>query len=76
MAHLTLRTKSRISFCVNTPEAVRITVESKRFQVMEKFYSSKTLLKLGRGKMHPPHPPHGSATDPKAFCFTLLKRKR
>ena len=29
---------------------------------MEKFYSSKALLKMAGGGMHPPHPP-GSVTD-------------
>ena len=42
------------------PQGVRILVESKRFEIMENFYSSKTLLKLaGGGECIPPS---GSAT--------------
>ena len=34
----------------------------KRFKIIEKFYSSKALLKMAGGGMHSPHPP-GSAPD-------------
>ena len=29
----------------------------KRFKIMQNFYSSKALLKMAGGGMHPPHPP-------------------
>ena len=41
---------------------IEITEESKRFEIMEKLYTSKTFLKMAGGRMHTPHPtPHGSA---------------
>ena len=49
VVYFTLHTKSRIAFCLNTPKAVRIIVESKRFRNIKKFSSSKTLLKLAGG---------------------------
>ena len=58
VAYVTLHTKSRNAFCVNT-----VIVESKRFEIMEKFNSSKTLLKLaGGGGASPTSPPPRSAT--------------
>ena len=30
----------------------------KRFEIMKKFYSSKTLLKMAGGEMHTQHTPH------------------
>ena len=40
---------------------------------MEKFYSSKTLLKLAGGGMHPPcpPPPPGPATDHIRRCLII-----
>ena len=35
-------------------------IAMKRFEFMEKFYSSKTLLKLAGGGMHTQHTPHPS----------------
>ena len=37
----------------------------KRFEIIEKLYLSKALLKIAYGVMHPPHPPTpGSAPGP------------
>ena len=36
----------------------------KRFEIIEKLYLSKALLKMARGGMHPPHYPLGSAPGP------------
>ena len=35
----------------------------KRFEIIEKLYLSKALLKMAGGGVHPPHPP-GSAPGP------------
>ena len=35
----------------------------KRFEIIEKLYLSKALLKMAGGGMHPPTPPPGSAPD-------------
>ena len=35
-----------------------------RFEIIEKLYLSKALLKMAGGGMHPPYPPPGSAPGP------------
>ena len=52
-----------------SPQGVRIIVESKSFEIMEKFYSSKTLLKLAGGRgciSHTPPPETATAHRPHA----------
>ena len=48
----------------------------KRFEIMEKFYSSKALLKIAGGGMHTPYPPlpPGSATVPVDPILTFYYR--
>ena len=46
----------------------------KRFEIMEYFYSSKTLLKMAGGGMHTPHPP-GSVPG-RVMTIDGLKFKR
>ena len=53
--HFTYEKSHRI-LCKHTLRC-KIIVELKEFEIMEKFYSSKTLLKLVGGGMHPPNPP-------------------
>ena len=75
VVYVTLRTKNRIAFCVNTSYGVRIViVKLKRFKILEKFYSSKTLLKLAGGGMHPPHPSLDPPLCENAACPKLLRQ--
>ena len=37
-------------------KALRLITISKRFEIIEKLYASKTFLKMAGGRMHIPHP--------------------
>ena len=43
---------------------------------MEKLYSSKTCLKMAGGRMHPVHPPPGSALVCKTTVWEVIAKKR